>query len=168
MTVTRRRSSVPSWCDAFREIEVQSQIRALGKVSTQTTTGPVEKSKFRVLGGAWSQASNIEAQRECGVSMVNADKDSGMHKPGYPGDDVLSVVWFRSVVGQFKILGIMVGMDQTDMSYDTSWLSEYLEIDPIMDDLVDTNVVMSMFPVEKKPRRAYNSSLFRWRPTDSV
>ena len=28
----------------------------LRTVSTQTTTGPVEKSKFRVLGGAWSQA----------------------------------------------------------------------------------------------------------------
>ena len=98
--------------------------------------------------------SSDEAQRERGVSMVNADKDSGMHKPGYPGDDVLSVVWFRSVVGQFKILGIVVGMDQKDMSYDTSWLSEYLAIDPIMDDLVDTNVVMSMFPVGKKPRRA--------------
>ena len=33
------------------------------------------------------------AQRERGVSVVNADNDSGMHKPGYPGDDVLSVVW---------------------------------------------------------------------------
>ena len=35
-----------------------------------------------------------EAQRERGVSTVNADNDSGMwYKPGYPGDDVfLSVV----------------------------------------------------------------------------
>ena len=31
-----------------------------------------------------------EAHREGGVSVVNGDNDSGMHKPG---DDVLSVVW---------------------------------------------------------------------------
>ena len=36
-----------------------------------------------------------EAQRERGVSTVNADNDSGMwHKPGYSGSDV-----FPSVVG---------------------------------------------------------------------
>ena len=48
---------------------------------------------------------------------------------------------FRSVVGKLKMPG-------------TSWLSEDLEIDPIMDEPIDTNVVKSMFPVGKKPKRA--------------
>ena len=36
----------------------------LGTVSTQTTTGPVEKSKFWVLGGAWSQPRNMKRLTE--------------------------------------------------------------------------------------------------------
>ena len=40
--MTRCRSSVPSWSDALRVFE--------GTVSTQTTTGPVEKSVFCVSG----------------------------------------------------------------------------------------------------------------------
>ena len=36
----------------------------LGTLSTQTTTGPVEKSKFLVLGGAWSQAWNMKRLTE--------------------------------------------------------------------------------------------------------
>ena len=33
--------------------------------------------------------------------------------------------------------GVMVGMDHKDRSYDTSWLPEDLEIDPIMDETAD-------------------------------
>ena len=37
--------------------------------------------------------------------------------------------------------GVMVGMDQRDSNYDTSWLSEDFQIDPIIDEPVDTLVL---------------------------
>ena len=39
---------------------------------------------------------------------------------------------------------IMVGMDQKDSNYDTSWLSEDLEIDPIIDEPIDTSAALAV------------------------
>ena len=104
--------------------------------------------------------------------MVNADNDSGMHKPGYPGDDVLSVVQVSVGVSGglflvFMMLSVLMSgssrcqalwLAWTDRSYDTSWLSEDLEIDPIMDE-----------PIDKTWRTSASiSTLFRWTPTDSA
>ena len=51
----------------FRAFEVQSQIRALGNVSTQTTTGPVEKSKFRFLESATLSSGGLSSRAGSGT-----------------------------------------------------------------------------------------------------
>ena len=60
--------------------------------------------------------------------------DSGMYKA-----EALDAV-LPSIVGGYNMPGITVGMDQKDRNYDTSWLSEDLMTDPIIDTIWDEGV----------------------------
>ena len=89
-----------------------------------------------------------DAQRKRGVSMVNADSDSGMYKAESASNDAIDAV-LPSIVCGYNMPGIMVGMDQQDSNssdevqfkrckvsvMDDDWLSDELQIDPIIDEV---------------------------------
>ena len=66
-------------------------------------------------------------------SIEHADDGSGMLKTGFASDDAPHVI-FPSTVGGYNMPGIMVGMEVHESDYDSSWLSNELQIDSIMDE----------------------------------
>ena len=77
-----------------------------------------------------------EAQRERGVSVVNADNDCGMHKPGYPGDVVLCVVWVSVGVsgGLFFVFVMLSVLLSGSSKCQALWLAWTRKTQPIAHD----------------------------------
>ena len=71
-----------------------------------------------------------------GAATLVADSVSGMCKAGCAGNDALDAV-LPSIVGGYNMPGIMVGMEVHESDYDSSWLSNELQIDPIMDETME-------------------------------
>ena len=65
--------------------------------------------------------------------IEHADIDSGMYEAEFAGNDALGAV-FPSIVGGYNMPGIMVGMEVHESDYDSSWLSNELQVDPIIDE----------------------------------
>ena len=65
--------------------------------------------------------------------IEHADNDIGTDKAEFAGNDALGAV-LPSIVGGYNMPGIMVGMELHDSGYDSSWLSNELQVDPIMDE----------------------------------
>ena len=65
--------------------------------------------------------------------IEHADNDSGMYKAEFAGNDAIDVV-LPSIVGGYNMPGIMFGMELHESSYGSSWLSNELQVDPIMDE----------------------------------
>ena len=100
---------------------------------------------------------NDEGQSKRGVSTVkylieHVGNGSVVCKAGFASNDTLPAV-FPSIVGGYNMPSIIFGMDQKDsnssdevqirrcnvtaVADDASWLSENLEIDPIIDTILD-------------------------------
>ena len=73
---------------------------------------PSTVDKSKMPGTMDQEDSDVrdDAQRKRGVSMVNADSDSGMYKAESASNDALDAV-LPSIVGGYNMPGIMVGMD---------------------------------------------------------
>ena len=82
------------------------------------------------------------------VTALVADHGSGMCKAGFAGNDALDAV-LPSIVGGYNMLGIMFGMESHESSYDSSWLSNELQVDPIIDTIWDEGLIRSDYAVSQ-------------------
>ena len=73
------------------------------------------------------------------VTALVADHGSGMCKAGFAGNDALDAVP-PSIVGGYNMPCIMFGMESHESSYDGFWLSNELQVDPIIDTICDEGV----------------------------
>ena len=73
--------------------------------------------------------------------IEHVDNGSGMYKAEVASNVALDAV-LPSIVGGYNMPGIMVGMDQKDRNYDFSLLSGDLDIDPIIDEPMDTSAAL--------------------------
>ena len=104
----------------------------------------VDKPKMPgMMVGMEQKDSNVgdDVQSKRGVWTVkhhiqHAGNDSGTDKADFAGNDALGTV-LRSIVGGYNMPVIMFGMELNESSYDSSWLSNELQIDPIMDEPVE-------------------------------
>ena len=81
--------------------------------------------------GAGSCAYACKAQASARVDVPTAPKT--LLKTGFASDGASHVI-FPSIVGGYNMPGIMVGMEVHESDYDSSWLSNELQIDSIMDE----------------------------------
>ena len=71
--------------------------------------------------------------------IEHGDNGSGMCKAEFAGEDALGAV-FPSIVGGYNMPGITVGMEAHASDYDSSWLSNELQVDPIIDEPMEVTV----------------------------
>ena len=91
-----------------------------------------------IMVGMDQNNSNVGDEVQCKRGVLkypieHGDNGSGMCKAGFAGEDAVDAV-LPSIVGGYNMPGIMFGMEAHASDYDSSWLSNELQVDPIIDE----------------------------------